>query len=541
MGPSGSRTPTSSQVWRYLKYKTHTTGTNGFVYPWCLGEYQFMTVSSQQSQVVLTKLSAGTSYIVSVMATQGRAQSEALTSIITTGTLMGSQCCCWRRWCHSERLLRKVLLRWWLKGADIAAAQFSLMFLLSAVPAPPTHLRVVNVTDTKALLQWTPSLGKVDRFIISYESSKSEWSSTGKKAREWLTPAWRTVLVTTAPNVTVTVMLAGNSVEHQLRGLQRGTVYTVKVLSQKNSHQSMAVSTSFTTAHCESKKQPAISTKQVHQLNTSAFLSGQSQRGRCPLRRDRMENLHRRLPQLPTDLPGGWRGDKGEELSFCTGQCGKEGREDADKTLWSFCFSIRRWSWMEPWQSISWQACCPCHATWFWFREKGKAATPPLWQQNSSLVPFWKTALIKLLVFRLCFSGFLSIHQENCVSLSLLTAPRSCWTELWSQGRWTSTHWGRRVGRSECTVTWRPMVAAGQWDKLLLPQIWVGRKCKNKFRRRCDVSSRCSRGGWTGRRISTEPGVNTAPASETSVRSSGSVKMTQQNLKWIFFLFFFFF
>lgn len=33
-----------------------------------------------------------------------------------------------------------------------------------------------------------------------------------------------------------------------------------------------------------------------------------------------------------------------------------------------------------------------------------------------------------------------------------------------------------------------------------------------------------------GRRIFTEPGVNTAPASETSVRSSGSVKMMKQNL-----------
>lgn len=36
-----------------------------------------------------------------------------------------------------------------------------------------------------------------------------------------------------------------------------------------------------------------------------------------------------------------------------------------------------------------------------------------------------------------------------------------------------------------------------------------------------------------GRRIFTEPGVNTAPASETSVRSSGSVKMMQQNLIWM--------
>ncbi|XP_070767964.1 tenascin-like [Enoplosus armatus] len=140
------------------------------------GESRFVTVDSQQSYVVLSKLSTGSSYIITVTTTQGRAHSDALTSIITT------------------------------------------------VPAPPTHLQVVNVTDTRAVLQWTPSLGKVDRFIISYESSKT-------------------------PNVTVTVMLSGNSVEHQLRGLQRGTLYTVKVLSQKDSLQSMAISTTFTTAN----------------------------------------------------------------------------------------------------------------------------------------------------------------------------------------------------------------------------------------------------------------------------------------------------
>ncbi|XP_031709305.1 tenascin [Anarrhichthys ocellatus] len=140
------------------------------------GESRFVTVESQRSYVVLSKLSAGSSYIITITTTQGRAQSDALTSLITT------------------------------------------------VPAPPTHLQVVNVTDTRAVLQWTASLGKVDRFIISYESSKT-------------------------PNVTVTVMLSGNSVEHQLKGLQRGTLYTVKVLSQKDSLQSMVISTTFTTAH----------------------------------------------------------------------------------------------------------------------------------------------------------------------------------------------------------------------------------------------------------------------------------------------------
>nr|XP_040022307.1 tenascin [Gasterosteus aculeatus aculeatus] len=140
------------------------------------GESRFVTVESQLSYVVLSKLSAGSSYIISITTTKGRAQSDALTSLITT------------------------------------------------VPAPPTHLQVINVTDTRAVLQWTPSLGKVDRFILSYETSK-------------------------IPNVTVTVMLSGNSVEHQLRGLQRGTLYTVKILSQKDSLQSMAISTTFTTAN----------------------------------------------------------------------------------------------------------------------------------------------------------------------------------------------------------------------------------------------------------------------------------------------------
>lgn len=139
------------------------------------GESHSLTTDSEQG-IVLPKLSAGTSYIITVTTLHGRAQSDTLTSIITT------------------------------------------------VPAPPTHLRAVNVTDTKALLKWTPSLGKVDRFIVSYESSKT-------------------------PNVTVTVMLSGNSVEHQLRGLQRGTLYTVKVLSQKDSLQSTAISTTFTTAN----------------------------------------------------------------------------------------------------------------------------------------------------------------------------------------------------------------------------------------------------------------------------------------------------
>ncbi|XP_024917295.1 tenascin [Cynoglossus semilaevis] len=140
------------------------------------GESHSVAVDSLQSSMVLSKLSAGSSYIISVTTTRGSVHGEALMSLITTA------------------------------------------------PAPPTYLQVVNVTDTRALIKWVPSLGKVDRFIISFESSKT-------------------------PNVTVTVMLSGNTVEHQLRGLHRGTLYTVKVLSERDGLQSMATSTTFTTAN----------------------------------------------------------------------------------------------------------------------------------------------------------------------------------------------------------------------------------------------------------------------------------------------------
>lgn len=51
-----------------------------------------MTVESQLSYVVLSKLSAGSSYIISITTTKGRAQSDALTSLITTGTQLDACC-----------------------------------------------------------------------------------------------------------------------------------------------------------------------------------------------------------------------------------------------------------------------------------------------------------------------------------------------------------------------------------------------------------------------------------------------------------------
>ncbi|CAL8286671.1 unnamed protein product [Merluccius merluccius] len=88
------------------------------------GESSVETVEPQRSHVVLSQLGAGSSYIITITSVQGNAESDALTSLITT------------------------------------------------VPSPPAQLRAVNVMDTRALLKWTPSLGTADRFIISYESAK---------------------------------------------------------------------------------------------------------------------------------------------------------------------------------------------------------------------------------------------------------------------------------------------------------------------------------------------------------------------------------
>lgn len=50
------------------------------------GESRAVSVDSKQSHVVLSNLSAGFSYMITIFSTQGRVQSDALTSTITTGT-----------------------------------------------------------------------------------------------------------------------------------------------------------------------------------------------------------------------------------------------------------------------------------------------------------------------------------------------------------------------------------------------------------------------------------------------------------------------
>ncbi|XP_059423508.1 mucin-3A isoform X1 [Carassius carassius] len=138
------------------------------------GESGSMSVDSQLSHVLLSKLSAGSTYDITVSSVLETLKSEPVTASVTT------------------------------------------------VPDSPTELKMVNITDTKALLVWKPSQAKVDSYILTYGTTKS-------------------------PNVTITVTLSGSTVEHQLRGLHRYSLYMVKIKSQVNRLQSSPFSTTFTT------------------------------------------------------------------------------------------------------------------------------------------------------------------------------------------------------------------------------------------------------------------------------------------------------
>ncbi|XP_048849910.1 tenascin isoform X2 [Brienomyrus brachyistius] len=93
--------------------------------------------------------------------------------------------------------------------------------LAVTAPDPPTDLRVINISDSQALLLWRPALASVDQYIIVYGPEKGS---------------------------DVTLMVTGNTAEQQLRGLKGSTVYAVTVSSKLGEQHSRAVSTRFTTA-----------------------------------------------------------------------------------------------------------------------------------------------------------------------------------------------------------------------------------------------------------------------------------------------------
>uniref|UniRef100_H3AZP9 Tenascin XB n=1 Tax=Latimeria chalumnae TaxID=7897 RepID=H3AZP9_LATCH len=140
------------------------------------GEPQSISVDEGKTRLRITSLSPGLEYKVSVISVRGFKESEPLAGAITTA------------------------------------------------PDTPTDLRVVNVTESTALLLWRPALAAVDNYVITYGTRDGE-----------LVPEVRR-------------MTPGNVAELLLSGLNVDTKYIVKLHSEKGSQQSVPTSTSFTTA-----------------------------------------------------------------------------------------------------------------------------------------------------------------------------------------------------------------------------------------------------------------------------------------------------
>ncbi|XP_049457388.1 mucin-17 isoform X1 [Epinephelus fuscoguttatus] len=136
------------------------------------GEPVSVSVDSDDSTVGLSQLSPGSSYEVSVISILGLDESDPIKDFVMT------------------------------------------------LPDPPTDLRAVNITDTKALLLWRPALATVDKYAIVYGSG------TDSELR---------------------ITVSGNAAEQQLSGLEGSTTYTVTITSQLGSKESSVASTSFTT------------------------------------------------------------------------------------------------------------------------------------------------------------------------------------------------------------------------------------------------------------------------------------------------------
>uniref|UniRef100_UPI0009B305DD tenascin-like n=1 Tax=Monopterus albus TaxID=43700 RepID=UPI0009B305DD len=100
---------------------------------------------------------------------------------------------------------------------------------VTTLPDPPTDLRVINITDTKALLLWRPALAAADKYAIVYGSG------TGSEVR---------------------ISVSGNAAEQQLSDLQGSTTYTVTITSQQGSLESSPASTSFTTTSGKDRDGP---------------------------------------------------------------------------------------------------------------------------------------------------------------------------------------------------------------------------------------------------------------------------------------------
>ncbi|KAL6473451.1 hypothetical protein MHYP_G00170120 [Metynnis hypsauchen] len=139
------------------------------------GEPVSVTVDSTDSNLALSKLSPGSSYEVSVISMLGLDESDSISSTALT------------------------------------------------LPDPPTDLRAINVTDTKALLLWRPALATVDQYVIVYGSEE-------------------------VPGSELTIKVSGNAAEQQLQALRASTKYTVTIVSQLGDRKSSGTTTIFTSS-----------------------------------------------------------------------------------------------------------------------------------------------------------------------------------------------------------------------------------------------------------------------------------------------------
>ncbi|XP_068188400.1 tenascin-like isoform X2 [Antennarius striatus] len=137
------------------------------------GEPVSVSAKSSDSSLALSHLTPGSTYEISVISVLGLDESDPITDFVKT------------------------------------------------LPDRPTDLRVLNVTDSAALLLWRPALAAVDEYAIVYGSG------SGSEVR---------------------VTVSGNSAEQQLSDLEESTTYTVTVSSQLGGQESPPTSTSFTTA-----------------------------------------------------------------------------------------------------------------------------------------------------------------------------------------------------------------------------------------------------------------------------------------------------
>ncbi|KAF4081751.1 hypothetical protein AMELA_G00164710 [Ameiurus melas] len=139
------------------------------------GEPISVTVDSSTTTLSLTKLSPGSTYEVSVISVLGLDESDPIKDFVIT------------------------------------------------LPDPPTDLRAINITDTKALLLWRPALATVDQYIITYHSEED-------------------------PGSELSVRVSGNAVEQQLQTLKASTRYNVTIISRLGEQKSSSTHTTFTTA-----------------------------------------------------------------------------------------------------------------------------------------------------------------------------------------------------------------------------------------------------------------------------------------------------